>query len=301
MMEEKNKKFDLKGIALAVMLVLLIIAVFILYGMAEDIASLEGRLANSQMQINALRSEITSIYSNVDSQLKKQASLVSDVDCTFGEFNAETHTVPMTLKIVPKTLTDDTSLSVRIGDINADLVRDGNEFSATVPVGIFLSYGQCPVLSIKTGEETKTEVLREASADYLYYEYLPYVFADYYPSYEYSKGKLKLDGEICVTTEEGSAASFTEAFIVTERNGAEIERLDITDSLPCDSYEVLISKSYEIKDGDKLYVYLMAKDSLGYSHKVHVLSLTSKDGEIYEETMREKDAEIYDGSNRLMN
>ena len=45
----------------------------------------------------------------------------------------------------------------------------------------------------------------------------------------------------------------------------------------------------------------MAKDSLGYSHKVHVLSLTSKDGEIYEEAMREKDAEIYDGSNRLMN
>ena len=65
----------------------------------------------------------------LDEKLKKEASLLSSVDYSLGELNTETHTVPVTLKVVPKSLTDDMQLSVKIGSETVALERNGNEFS----------------------------------------------------------------------------------------------------------------------------------------------------------------------------
>ena len=109
-----------------------------------------------------MQSNIDSIYSNVDEQLKQEASLLSSVDYILGELNKEDHTVPVTLKVVPKSLTDDMKLSVKVGNEIFDFERNGNEFTATFSINMFISYEDYPMLNIDAGGTTKTELLESA-------------------------------------------------------------------------------------------------------------------------------------------
>lgn len=66
---------------------------------------------------------------------------------------------------------------------------------------------------------------------------------------------------------------FETFFLVTELNGKEIERKDITDDVKsAENYlkgiaTFKLSDSYEVIEGDDLRIFVVAEDSLGYIHK----------------------------------
>ncbi|MBQ9070267.1 MAG: hypothetical protein IJY23_02840 [Clostridia bacterium] len=299
-MEENKKKYDFKNIIFIITLVLLVVCLFKLYNMADDITSLENRVANYQAQINSLGYDIDSMYDNVDNLLKKQASLLSSVEYTLGELDGTTHHVPLTLKVIPKTLTDDTVLSVRIGATTADFTRDGDEFTVTVPVELFISEEQYPILSIKTGSETNTEKLENVCITNLHYDYLPNVYAHISPFYDYSNGKLKIDSDFQISIYSESSVSITKIELITEKNGEEIERKDVKSLIKEDSYEGVFNKTYSAKDGDEFKIYVIAEDSLGYIHKTTVLHCIQEDNGVYSEGIVDKGDEIYDKNGNLL-
>lgn len=302
-MEENKKKFEWKNVVIVLILGLLIFCVFKMHDMSENILSLENRVVNYQNQLSGVRNEIYSIYNNVDELLKKQASLVSSVDYTFGELDTTKHEVPMTLKVVPKMLTDDTTLSVRIGDITADFTRNGNEFTAVLPVGLFITDEQYPILNIKTGDETKTEKLDSVIITDLYYSYLPNVYAHISPFYNYSNGKLKIDSDLHLSVNSvGSeyAGTITKMELITELNGQEIERQDITSYAQNKDYPTAYNKTYSANEGDELVIFVVAEDSLGYVYKTRAFYWMQKDGAVHEEALVDKGGDIYDKNGNLL-
>ena len=299
-MGENKSRYEFKGIALVIMLGVLIFSVFKICAMSEDIAAMKNSIANYQGQINSLNHEINSIYDNVDKLLKKQSSLVSSIDYTFGELDTESHTIPLTLSIVPKTLTDDMTLSVRIGEVTADFIRDGDVFTSSITVGLFLDDEQYPILSIKSGNETKTEQLDEVFVANLHHKYLPGIYADISLSYDYSRGQLKIDGDFYVSVVSEGPITVTKMELVTELNGKEIERQDITAYARNEEYNTAYKKTYSAGEGDELVVYVIAEDSLGYVHKTRALYLMQKDGGVYEEVTFDDGGEIYDKNGNLL-
>ena len=73
-----------------------------------------------------LRDQINSIYRNVDEQLKKQVSLITESTFSLGELDTRTQTVPVTIQIVPKEIREDMQITVELDGEQADFVKNEN-------------------------------------------------------------------------------------------------------------------------------------------------------------------------------
>jgi hypothetical protein len=167
-------------------------------------------------------------------------------------------------------VSDDMQLSVKIGGDTVTLDRNGNEFTATVAVNMFIDYDDSPMLNIASGETTKTEKLEDVDVSRLFSRYLPYIYAHLESSDSLKNGKLAIDGILMFDEKPvamNSNVTITKIELITVKNEQEIDRKDITSNITNQSYHVPVNVSYDAKYGDKFCIYVLAKDSLGYTHK----------------------------------
>lgn len=84
-----------------------------------------GRISTLSSEIDVLRSDLASARSHLSSQisgisasvrdaLEEQATLVVSATSDFGALDLDTATVAMTVTVIPKTLTDDTTLALTV-------------------------------------------------------------------------------------------------------------------------------------------------------------------------------------------
>lgn len=272
-MEENKKQFNWKTFIIVLMAVLLAFSLYKIATLSDEIDHLKSRNSNLTGDIQILREEINSIYDNVDKQLKKQASLISGVDFSIGNPSEDMKTVELSLTVVPKLISDDMQVSVTVDGVTAPLERNGNEFTGTIDVGLFVDYNQWPLLSIKSAGETKTEYLEDVDVSYMFSRHLPSLYADMSGGGgKFTDGSLSVDLGFSIESKPayGNAPIiFTSFTLIEEVNGKEISRQDITDEVrkSGESYNTRYVKNFKVTYGDELKVYVIAEDSLGYIHK----------------------------------
>ena len=274
-MDENKKPVNTNRIIILLLAVLLVIGAIKIGTLTDDVQHLKSQNSNLDAEIQMLRNEINSIYSNVDKQLKEEASLISGFDYTIGNPSEDMKSVQLSLKVVPKMISDDMELSVAIDGNSASLTRNGNEFIGTIDVGLFVDYDQWPLLSIKTSEGTKTEYLDGVDVSYLFSNHLPTLEADMSASSKLNNGQLQIDAGFRIAPHPAYGkfpVTFISFTLVEEVNGKEISKQDITDEISKSGevYNTQYIKSFEVSHGDELRVYVIAEDSLGYIHKTLV-------------------------------
>ena len=82
--------------------------------------------------------------------------------------------------------------------------------------------------------------------------------------------KLAIDGNLMFDEKpvaSNSNVTITKIELITVKNEQEIDRKDITSNVTTQSYHIPVNVSYDAKYGDKFCIYVLAKDSLGYTHK----------------------------------
>ena len=309
-MEENKRKFDWKAIAIIILAIVVIVCFSKIDGLNHKINNLQGNISSLSNQISSMSGNINSIYNNVDEMLKKEASILSDVNYSLGELDTETHTAPITLKVVPKSLVDDMQLSVSIGNESFDFERNGNEFSATFPINVFAVYKNLPMLNINANGETKTELLESVPLTTLYTRYLPSIFAHVTPFDEFKDGKLELDSNLLFDVKPASSesnVSIVNVELLTTKNDKEIAREDITDKIlhkdGMDTVEphYTVRASYEAKYGDEIRIIIIVKDSLGYTHRIPAYYWHQIDENTQEAvTVVDNSPEIYDADGVLL-
>lgn len=271
---EENKNIR-KNKVLYLLIIGLIIALIAAFFMISDLSNEIDNLRNSHIYaIDDLRNNINSIYVNVDEKLKKQASLFSKIEYEYGELDTATKKAKLSLTVVPKTLVDEMKLSVTIGNESVYLVRNGNEFNATVLVDLFLEYGTYPMLTIQTADSTQTEYPDDIILDGLYNTYLPTPRADMSASstFNYGASELRVNGTLNISdySDKGEFEATVKSYtLVTEVNGKETDKKDITSEVMAaeDGYTASFNETYKIKKSDKLRIYVIAEDTLGFIHK----------------------------------
>lgn len=309
-MDEHSKKFNWKMVAAGAMVALLAFNLYQIAALKDEINNLKNRNSTLSSQVQVLRDEIHSIYDNVDAKLKEQASLISGVDYSIGTPSDDMKRVELTLTVVPKLISDDMELTVTADNKTASLIRNGNEFTGTIDVGLFVDYDQWPLLSIKSPEGTKTEYLEDIDISYLFSLYLPSLYADMAASSTLKNGKLQVDAGFSIETQpayDNPSTTFVSFTLIEEINGKEIGKTDITDDVrkSGDSYNTHYMKSFEITQGDELKVYVIAEDSLGYIHKTMThFWFQSEDGATVEavpstEMIFDKDGNLLYGEKEL--
>jgi len=137
--------------------------------------------------------KIDNVYSNIDSMLKRQSSIIENYEYSFGEVDREELTIPVTFNIIPKEIKEDTAATLHVSDKSAVMSRNGTTFTATLPVYIFDQFKARVVLadsSVERTEELETwENLRE--------RVLPAIHVRFEDrgGVQYSKNTGKLSGE----------------------------------------------------------------------------------------------------------
>ena len=229
-------------------------------------------------QYDRIMTDVNEIYQNVDEKLREEASLLSSVEAEYGEFDLENHTIDLTVKLVPKLISEEMKVQVSINGRTAELSRTGNSFTGTVPVDIY-NIGELMLLTIDTAAGTQTQYLNEIQVEYLWAERIPSLYyCDISGNATFADGKYTLNGHIdinCSPVADTPDVKFESFVLVTELNSKEINREDISqDVLNYQTYPhgVYWRDEYKMecaaKESDELGIYLEATDSLGYLHRM---------------------------------
>lgn len=229
-------------------------------------------------QYQQVMNQVESIYQNVDEKLREEASLLSSVEAEYGEFDLNNHTIDVTVKLVPKLISENMKVQISINGRTADLSRIDNTFIGTVPVDIY-NMGELMLLTIETATGTQTQYLNEIQVEYLWAERIPSLYyCDISGNATFAEGKYTLNGHVdinCSPVADTPDVKFESFVLVTELNGKEINREDISqDVLNYQHYPhgVYWRDEYKMecaaKESDELGIYLEATDSMGYLHRM---------------------------------
>ena len=133
------------------------------------------------------------------------------------------------------------------------------------------------MVSITTTGITKTEKLEEIWLGELWGKWFPSLWTeDTTGRSSFKDGKLVFDTQTLIEWDYSDNASpiiFENFTIVTEINGKEVKRVDVTDKVKnaegfAEGIVTLeFTDTYEAVVGDAVSVYVVAEDSFGYIHK----------------------------------
>ena len=273
-MKDKKLKESVLYIIILVMAFMLIACFTKINSLSREIDHLRNDYLSED---DMLREQINSIYTNVDEQLKKQASLITESTFSLGELDTKTQMVPVTIQIVPKEIHEDMQIKVELDGEQAEFVKNGSFYEATIPVGLFLTEEPYPMVNITYDGVTKTEKLEEIWLGELWGKWFPLLRAeDTTGRSSFKDGKLAFDTQTLIEWDYLNNVSkivFENFAIVTEINGKEVKRVDITEEVKnaegfAEGIVALEFKdTYEVVEGDAVSVYVVAEDSLGYIHK----------------------------------
>ena len=272
-MNQEVKK-SIPSIVIFLLVIVLAVCFVKIRSLEREVDLLRGDLSSD---ISMLRDDMNSIYNNVDEMLREQASLLSSSDAAYGEVDLENHTVGMTVKFVPKRISENMKLRVSINGRSADLTKTGNEFTGEIQVDLFSD--EELLLTMETDDGTQTQYVPEIQTQYLWVGRIPSLYyCDISGDGWFGQGKYTLDASIdinCSPPEETPGIRFEKFVLVTELNGREINREDITDDVLNEQaypHGVYFRDGYhmecEAEEGDELVIRLEAMDTLGYVHKM---------------------------------
>lgn len=267
-MENGKRKF----LTLAVLAVLVIGQIVSAVKIKELKTELSDLTVSYSHDIGIMNSNIDGIYSNVDEKLKKQASLLSGTEVTYGELNIADHTVPVTVAVVPKAVSATTQMSITVCEKEYPLTRGGEKFYTTVNIGLFETESTFPLLAVKNGDTTQSEYLEDVPVDNLYNRYLPHLYTVGMIDAVSSKNGIAVDGNITVEYKPANnkmAVLMSDYELVTVIGGKETERRTITGEITTAGgvyYD--FRETYKINSEKDVRFFVEAVDSLGYRHRV---------------------------------
>ena len=83
--------------------------------------------------------------------------------------------IDVTVKLVPKLISEDMRIRISINGRSAELTKSGSAFAGTIPVDIY-NMGELMLMSIETEAGTQTQYLSEIQVEYLWSERIPSLY-----------------------------------------------------------------------------------------------------------------------------
>lgn len=302
----------IKDVILGVIIVGLIIALFNSYTRINELNSNVSNLQNNLDQnINTMRTDIADIYENVDQRLKKEASILSGYDITYGPLDTTNYTTPILVSVTPKNADNNTSVSVEIGETTVQLNRNGEVFSGYIDTNVFIADSTLPLITVKNSSSIQNEYLEDHDMKNLFTVFMPYLYSDLVIREEtYSNNKTKVSYELSVDSKpqsENCTTTYTQIWLVGESNGKEVFRNDITQKVENSNGKIIsIEKTFnsaEYKNYTDMKYFIVATDSLGFTHKCPINTLNhSSNGSTTTELEQVSDGWgcIYDKDGKLL-
>lgn len=212
---------------------------------------------------------IDNIYSNVDSMLKKEASILDSYNIELGDLNPSDFTIPVTLTITPKEYTDDLTAILLLNDESIQMQKNGTSFSVTADAYIFDDFKIG--INLNQGDVIKTETLDE------YYDlkskYLLDIRGGFSGNSSYNSNEYSYNGGIDLDFGYYEGNEPVEISIVEEANGKVVNEVPVEEPVMVhNSVTVPVNRKIELEPGSRVFIYANVKDKYGLIYKYLVFS-----------------------------
>lgn len=271
-------------VPLALLLLLQVISLFRIGSLQSQITNLNNQISGLQTSQSSLAN---SIYTNVDSLLKKQGSIIDSYDFSVGDVDKDGYKVPVTFSVTPKESSTDTSAALIMSGESITMVRTGTTYKATGNISIFESLSAAIVLS-DNGVD-RTEKLGDFGM--LMEKFIPSYFITFDGTSGYSKkngeaaGTYERRGNITLEFHNPGNAAFKEAALITEIDG-----VVAAEEPMADRQAFQVNEKFELSAGQTLVMYVKAVDTLGLVHnKIVSKFVLDSEGNPDDEEYREWD------------
>lgn len=258
-----------------IIIALLITNIFCLLQINNLKSTMDNNYQQIMSGINSNNNEISSIYSNVNSILEKQSSLLDSYEIEFGDgLDEDSLTVPVKFTIVPKEYSKGLTVSIQLNDESIILNKKGTSFEATADIDIFHAFQ--PKVVISQDGTQKTESIDEYYD--LYNKFLLQLDGHYNGSIQYSNGKnIYKGGSIDLIITNTNYTAPEKVSIIYDVNGSTFreDEVDISE-LSNEGYTTNhitadIIDEVELSAGEVLTVYANIQDKYGINYKYVVL------------------------------
>lgn len=243
----------------------------------SKINRLQVEVENANRQISQVSSgqsgAMSNIYSNIDTLLKRQSSIIDTYDYSFGDADRETLTIPMTVSVIPKETKTGTMATLHLAGESATMERKGTTFEATLPLGLFEVLDARVVFAEEGTERSEKldiwENLRE--------KYVPSLYAHFEgeSGYQLTTGKTTGEyirkGNLNLESKAATYAEFREVRLVLEVDGAAVSDREIGNVL---GQRISVDEKVTLSPGQTLTMRVVARDSLGLVHRLTIDEVT---------------------------
>lgn len=259
--------------------------------------NINNRFKQSDFVTNSLRNEINSIYSNVETKLKKQGSILDKYNVTFGELNPSDFTIPVTLSITPKEYSKGLTASLQLNDTSVLMKNDGTSFVATVDAYIFDDF------YLKVDLEKKGVKKIETIEEYPDFrnKFLLDIGGGFSGQSTYSSKEYHYSGKIDLKFPFSQASNAEKITIVNDVNGIIINERKID---PSNNISIDVKETIKLAAGDKLTIYAIVQDKYGLNYKyvINVFEVDSNEQPVEDNFALEirRIAEISDRNGKIV-
>jgi len=116
-------------------LILIVCVAAVLMGMSYGQLVVIKQLSN---QVSELKQLINDLQKNTTTTvIEQKESMIMNTEYSYGHVDTEKHTIDYTLKVLPKTITDDLKISLSINDVMYELEKNENYFEKVIPLPLF--------------------------------------------------------------------------------------------------------------------------------------------------------------------
>jgi hypothetical protein len=258
-----NKK--IAPVLIIVLIVLQVISVIRIGYLQNDLNNINNQLTNL---ISEQSNQINNIYSNIDTMLNRQSSIIDSYDYLFGTADIDKLTIPVTFNITPKETKEDTVATLYISGESVIMNKNGTTFTATLPAKIFDTFEASVVLNDSGVQKTEKLDISENLRDKVFpivnvrvegesgivYNKKPGEMSGEY----HRKGNLNID----VKPAANNTVTIVKFSLVCEVDG------NIVSEKPIDNTtSFAIDEKYTLSAGQTLTMTVAATDSFGFIHK----------------------------------
>jgi len=275
-----------------------VICLFQINGLKNEIEVLRSSLSG---QISTVNSSVIDIYSNIDSKLKNEASLITASGYDYEELDVENGLVNMRIHITPKQYSPDkTEVSVYINE---------NRYEMTLLNGDFVLDTKVPIFEDSTVSKavfTEDGIIKTESLDWYFspvYEFIPTVDAFLSGSWHHGNG-YDMSGTIEVDI-NAPLSKITKTLIVEKLDG-KVENKESIDMKFDNTNEYYthgyyeISKVLDVPKGSTYELYLAIESGLVYVSRLDRYELDSNGNVVDNNDNMYKSADIYDKEGNLL-
>lgn len=236
--------------------------------MIMKINSLDNEIDSLKREVrftnNNIQSQIRNLNNDIEEKIKRQNSLIESTSLEIGQINSETLLVPITFKIVPKEITNNTRVYLDFDGKNLELKKEYLSYIGKIDFPITKEV--IPKIIIENNGVKYIEENEDIIINNLREIVLLNIYADYNGEVKESSNKLDFKGNIHIDYKKDSNGnSIEEIKALVKVNGDLLKEInmDIYD----DFVNFKVNESLNVEDGDIVKIYVLAMDSLGFKYE----------------------------------